>query len=282
MQRVQANGITLEYEVIGEGEPLLLIGAVIADGYLPLVRESALARGFKLIRYHKRGLGASTRTPPPVSITTHAADAAALLTTLGIQRAHIVGHSSGGVIAMQLAIDSPACVDSLILLEPALLSTPSTPLFMQKASPAVGAYQSGDRNGAISAFLSAVSGLEWDRCRWLIEQNVPGAVSQAIRDADTFFEGELPALQAWEFDETKARAITSQSLLLTGTKTEALFKEGIEQLHAWLPHSRVVSIDGVGHLLHMQRPELFAKPIAEFVTLRSSRDSSGSLDPMRA
>src|SRR5260370_41525792 len=95
MQIAAINGVELEYEVVGSGEPVLLISPVLADGFLPLVQEPALADHYQLIRYHKRGWARSTHTPPPVSIADHAADAAALLDRLGLGRAHVAGHSAG-------------------------------------------------------------------------------------------------------------------------------------------------------------------------------------------
>src|SRR5687768_3741905 len=53
MQSVDVNGAELEYEVTGAGEPVLLISPVLADGFLPLVSEPALADRYQLIRYHK-------------------------------------------------------------------------------------------------------------------------------------------------------------------------------------------------------------------------------------
>ena len=85
MESVKVNGVELEYEESGSGEPVLLIGPVLADGFLPLVSEPALADRYRLIRYHKRGWAGSTHTPPPVSISDHAADAAALLEHLGMR-----------------------------------------------------------------------------------------------------------------------------------------------------------------------------------------------------
>src|SRR5688572_21995616 len=114
MESVNVNGIELEYEVAGAGEPLLLISPVLVDGFLPLISETALADHFQLIRYHKRGWAGSTHTPAPVSVADHAADAAALLKELGVPRAHVAGHSSGAAVAAQLALDHPAAVHTLI------------------------------------------------------------------------------------------------------------------------------------------------------------------------
>ncbi len=113
MERAKVNGVELEYEVVGSGEPVLLISPVLADGFVPLLSEPALADRYQLIRYHKRGWVGSTHTPPPVSIADHVADAAALLDHLGVPRAHIAGHSSGAAVAAQLALDHPERVHTL-------------------------------------------------------------------------------------------------------------------------------------------------------------------------
>src|SRR3954466_7312381 len=147
MQSVNVNGAELEYEVIGAGEPVLLISPVLADGFLPLLSEPALADRYQLIRYHKRGWVGSTHTPPPVSIADHATDAAALLERLGVPRAHIAGHSSGAAVGAQLALDRPDTVQTLALLELSLLSVPSGEAFFQQAGPAFEAYGSGDHEG---------------------------------------------------------------------------------------------------------------------------------------
>ena len=84
MEIATVNGVELEYEVVGSGEPVLLISPVLADGFLPLVAEPALADRYQLIRYHKRGWVGSTHTAGPVSVADHAADAAALLDHLGV------------------------------------------------------------------------------------------------------------------------------------------------------------------------------------------------------
>jgi pimeloyl-ACP methyl ester carboxylesterase len=194
MQSARVNGIDLEYEVTGAGEPVLLISPVIADGFLPLVAEPALADRYQLIRYHKRGWVGSTHTPPPVSVADHAADAAALLDHLGLRPVHIAGHSSGAAVAAQLALDHPEYVHTLMLLEPSLISVPSLEAFFAQVDPAVEAYASGDHAGALAGFMSAVSGLEWTSAEALLDERIPGAVAQALRDADTFFGGELPAL----------------------------------------------------------------------------------------
>lgn len=98
------------------------------------------------------------------------------------------------MVAAQLALDRPEAVHTLILLEPFMLSVPSGEAVLQQAGPAFEAYGSGDHEGAWAMFLSAASGLDRATCRTVIEKRVPGAVAQAVKDADTLFGVELPAI----------------------------------------------------------------------------------------
>jgi pimeloyl-ACP methyl ester carboxylesterase len=265
MNRANVNGVELEYEIRGTGEPLLLIDMLIADCFVPLLPEPALADRYQLIRYHKRGWIGSTHTPPPVSIADHAADAAALLEHLGVERAHIAGHSTGASIGAQLGLQHPEKVHTLTLLEPTLLSLPLGGAFLKAAAPVFDAYASGDHSGAFAMFVSAASGLEWEQCRALLEERIPGVVAQSIKDADTFFGVELPALTEWTFGSEQAAAIRRPVLSVLGAQTQPLWVEIAEFLGSSLPHVEECTIDGVGHLLQIQRPEPVARAIAEFL-----------------
>jgi pimeloyl-ACP methyl ester carboxylesterase len=263
-QQAHVNGVTLAYDVTGNGEPVLFISPVLADGFQPLVSEPSLAQGYQLITYHKRGWGSSTHTPPPVTVEDHAADAGALLAHLGIKRAHVVGHSSGAAAAAQLALAQPAVVHTLALLELSLLSVPAAAGLLQQAGPAFDAYAAGRRELALATFLSAVSGLEWEACRALLDSRAPGAVAAAIEDADTFFGIELPALGAWTFGAAEAGAISQPVLSVLGTETEPLWVEIAGLLRSWIPQAEQCTIEGAGHLLQVQRPAAVATGLAGF------------------
>ena len=135
MTAAQANGITIEYDVHGDGEPLLLImglGGQLVGWPIEFVQRLA-DRGFKVIRFDNRDIGLSSKmpTPPPSRrqliaallsrrfaksdylLADMADDAAGLLDHLRIDRAHMVGISMGGMIAQTLAITHPGRVASL-------------------------------------------------------------------------------------------------------------------------------------------------------------------------
>jgi pimeloyl-ACP methyl ester carboxylesterase len=269
MERATLNEVELEYEVRGAGEPVLLIDMLIADCFVPLLPEPALAHGYQLIRYHKRGWVGSTHTPPPVSIAEHAADAAALLEHLEVRSAHIVGHSTGASIGIQLALDHPEKVHTLTLLEPTLLSLPLGGAFLEAAGPVFEAYGSGDHAGAFAMFAAAASGLDWGECRALLEQRIPGVVAQSVSDADTFFGVELPAVAEWTFGPERAAALRRPVLSVVGAETRPLWVEIAEFLRAAVPHVEELTIDGAGHLLQIQRPEPVARGIAAFLARNS-------------
>jgi pimeloyl-ACP methyl ester carboxylesterase len=265
MQSVNVNGVDLDYEVTGAGEPVLLISPVIADGFLPLLAEPALADHYRLIRYHKRGWVGSTHTPAPVSIADHADDAAALLDHLGLRPAHIAGHSSGAAVAAQLALDHPQYVHTLVLLEPSLISVPSLGDFFTQVEPALEAYAGGDHADALAIFMSAVTGLDWDSGRAVLEATVPGAVEQAIGDADTFFGVELPALSDWTFGAEQAARLDRPVLSVVGSETQPVWVEVAAFLRSALPQVDECTIDGAGHLLQIQRPGPVARAMAQFL-----------------
>jgi pimeloyl-ACP methyl ester carboxylesterase len=264
MKSVRLNDIELEYETRGLGAPVLLISPVLADGVLPLYSHPELGDRYELIRYHRRGWLGSTHTPAPVSIADHAADAAALLEHLAVARAHVAGHSSGASIATQLALDDPDKVHTLVLLEPTLFSVPSGPAFLEGAGPVLEAYKSGDAAAAVAAFLSSVSGLDWPTCQAVLDEHVPDAVANAIDDADTFFGIELPALAEWKFG-AEAAVIDRPVLSVLGARTQPLWIEIAEFLRSSLPRVEERVIDGVGHFLHMERPEPVARAMVEFL-----------------
>jgi pimeloyl-ACP methyl ester carboxylesterase len=264
MKHAKVNGAELGYEVVGSGEPMLLIhGAHIADALQPLVAEPALER-FQRIRYHRRGLGGSTRPVDagPTSVAVQAEDAVGLLDHLGVDRAHVVGHSLGGTIALELAVQHVTRVASLVLLEPMLLMTPAGAAFAHVLAPLTERCEAGDVEDAVHGFLALVGDRDW---RATIERAVPGGIEQAVKDAGTFFETEVPGAPSWTFGPEQAEAITCPVLSVLGSRSGPLFVESRQLLHAWFPACQDADIVGATHLLPMQAPGPVATAIAAFV-----------------
>jgi pimeloyl-ACP methyl ester carboxylesterase len=186
-----------------------------------------------------------------------------LLEQLGIQRAHVVGHSSSADIALQLALDAPDVVASLTLMEPARPDPPmaaqSSP---QRLGPAFERFRSGDRAGDVDAFMQAVTGSEY---RAVVDGALPGAIAQAELDADTFFGVELPSLGSWSFTQADGRRITQPVLLIRGANSGPVFLERHELLGHWLPNVEPVVLPDATHLLHLENPDTFTEALIGFL-----------------
>ncbi|MDO8616176.1 MAG: alpha/beta hydrolase [Dehalococcoidia bacterium] len=243
---------------------MFIHGGFIADTFAPLMSEPALADRFTLIRYHRRGYSGSSRLITPLPMSGQAADCVALLRHLGVHQAHVVGHSYGGAVALQLALDAPEAVRSLSLLEPALLAVPSGPRLAEKIGRAAQMYEAGDQAAAVDAFLQAVDGKEY---RAALDAAVPGGFKQAVADADTCFRAEGPALGEWTFSREDAARIGQPVLAVLGADSDAVWPgwgEGHRLLLEWLPQAKPFILPRAAHLLQVQNPRDMAQGLAAF------------------
>lgn len=115
MPYAEAGDIRLHYEVHGSGDPLLLIPGLGSDSRFFRLLVPSLAERRQVLVVDPRGGGRSDKPPGPYSIWQMARDVARVMRELGIARAHVLGYSMGGKIALQLAADRPELVDHLIL-----------------------------------------------------------------------------------------------------------------------------------------------------------------------
>jgi pimeloyl-ACP methyl ester carboxylesterase len=275
MERAGVDGAELEFEVTGTGEPVLVIhGAWIAEAYAPLCAEPALNSRYRLVRYHRRGYAGSSPVRAPFSLAEQAADCRALLRHLGIDRAHVVGHSSGGNIALQLALDAPEVVHSLALLEPGLFDVPSGALLAEAFGPALERYGAGDKEGAANSNLCWAIGPDY---RDWLDRLIPGAYQQLVADADTVFGVELPSVQEWRFTREDARRITQPVLGVLGAESASIWpgwNEVQERLRDWLPQTEPFMLAGANHSLQEKDPRGAAEAIAAFLSRHPMRVSA--------
>ncbi|HJW83435.1 MAG TPA: alpha/beta hydrolase, partial [Anaerolineae bacterium] len=115
MPTIQSNGITLAYDILGSGHPLLLITGVGYGRWFWHKVVPGLAQHFRMITFDNRGAGESAKPDGPYSVPMLAADTAGLLDALGIKGAYVLGHSLGGYIAQELIVSRPDLVSRVIL-----------------------------------------------------------------------------------------------------------------------------------------------------------------------
>jgi pimeloyl-ACP methyl ester carboxylesterase len=263
MKRAALDRMELEYEIRGSGEPIVLVhhGAG-ADWFDPLWEEPSLSARYRLVRYHRVGYAGSSRLVPPLTFAQEAKSFRALVRHLGLARVHVVGHSASACIALQIALDASDSVHSLALLEPALVAVPSPP----EVPRALELYRAGDTTAAIDTFLRGTCGAQY---RPVLEKAVPGAIEQALADAATFFEHELPALRQWSFGPDEARHVLQPVLAVIGDQSDSRFHQRQKLLLEWLPNVEPFVLPGAGHLLHLQNASGMAAGLAAFFARHS-------------
>jgi pimeloyl-ACP methyl ester carboxylesterase len=272
MKTTTVNGIEMACDVQGEGEPVLFVhGAIWADFLRPLAGQPAF-HACRRIHYHRRGYGDTGG--PAGGFDVQAADIVALLDHLGVDRAHLVGHSEGAMIALVLAASSPGRVRSLALLEPlppsGWLATGDHAEILELLGPAfeamAGRYQAGDIPGAYDALFEP-TGLDW---RAAARAAGPGVVEQGLQDAATFVECEAAGLVGWSYGAEQAAAIDSPVLSWITATDNPLNAATRAFLHELFPgHEEVVLADG-DHFSVVTDPATVAEPIAEFVSRHST------------
>jgi pimeloyl-ACP methyl ester carboxylesterase len=259
MEHLTFDDIELTSAAHGTGEPVVLIHAnAFVSWYGPLVerleRFSALS-----YRRHLR------QRPPggyrPLSVAEDATTAARLMDHIGWSEAHVVGHSYGALVALQLAIDHPDKVGSVALLEPAARGISSSAAVVEALGPIVAAYRSGDTQAALDGFLRHVCG---DGYEVPLAQAIPGAFDEALAEADLFFQAEMPAVQQWDFGPADAARVRAPLLNVVGAESEPRFVEGCALVQSWFPEAERLVVPGAGHLLMVQQPTALAQGLTEF------------------
>lgn len=214
MERVVVDDVTLAYDVSGSGDPAILIhGALFADSFLPLLNEPALTDRYGMTLDLRRGYGYSSHGSGPISFARQAADCRVVLRRLGVERAHIVGESLGGCVALQLALDAPDTVHTLAV-------GATVPSYHDSLVQDRGQYRKGDPERVVDDLLRARMGAGY---RALLDRVLPGAFEQSIVVAATSFECDLAGWLDWTFGEADAKRIACTVLAVSGSESNALW-----------------------------------------------------------
>ena len=263
----------LEYDERGEGPVVCLVHAgVYSSWFAPLFEQPALDR-FRVIRPIRPGYGRSPAPTERASIAAQARSCGELLRGLGVARAHWVGHSSSCCIGLQLALDDPGLVASLILFEPA---KPSGRQREAAASTYVGPGAGGCGPGRRRRRLRRVPARRGRR-------RLPGGAArparggrpaEAERESAYFFGDELPAVGAWTFGPAEAARVAAPALLLGGAGSRPWFRENVAILAGMLPDARAETLPELDHLAPLTHPAELAAAIGEFVSGPDRRQRS--------
>ena len=260
------NGATLYYEVVGEGEPLVLVHAGIADSRMWNAQIEAFAQRYRVISYDMRGFG---KTEMVKGSYSHHEDLLGLLDYLDVGRAHLLGCSMGGATVLDFALRYPERVGALVLVGAAVSGFEADVEPPKQWEELVAADEAGD--------LERVSELEvqiWVDGPGRRPEDVPAAVRDLVREMNMIAlrneaSGLGEELQPEPSVVDRLVEIRAPSLLIVGDSDQPWTIARADLLERALPNVRKVIMAGVAHLPNMERPEEFNRIVLDHLARRT-------------
>jgi pimeloyl-ACP methyl ester carboxylesterase len=274
-QRAKVSNAELRYAVLGSGEPILCIhGTNVADSLItPLQFYPPLFEEYQLISYYRAGYNGSTLEKSSLSIEESAEHAKQLLDHLGIQKAHIMAFSFGGIIGFQFLLSYPERVHSAMLLEPWLPR--ESPDGMEAdaniVNRAMALYHSGDKWGAARSYMVDAAGPSF---LGSVEMTGPLDVWRRVEGCvDTVFTVDLPAGGSWKFRMSEADNLVERKpdmpvLAVMGLDSESVmpgFREVQRFLMTWLPQAERCGVPNATHGLQSMNPVAVGEGVYAFL-----------------
>lgn len=255
---VKVNGASLYYEIAGEGEVVVFLHSGFTDLRLWDDQFDFLEKYFKVIRYDVRGFGKSDRPSEPFS---HFEDLKELFNYLGIEKAHLVGVSMGGSIAIDFTLQYPELVQCLVLSGSSLngykLNADETAKQMSLAGMSIA---KKDEN-LIQSVEFMLDNPIWRQSNWKAHQRLKDmfmstSLEWALEDIEII--ANPPASE-------RLSEISKETLLVIGSEDSQPIKEVIKVLELGITNAKKVQIEGTGHLPNLDKPDEFNKIILEFL-----------------
>ncbi|WP_420642195.1 alpha/beta fold hydrolase [Candidatus Leptofilum sp.] len=248
------NGAQLYYEIAGEGQPMLLIHAGVADCRMWEAQFAGFAEQYRVIRYDMRGFGRSAM--PSGSFSNHD-DVAGLLDYFQIDQAIVVGISFGGKIAIDFALAFPERVDALVLGAPSVGGTEPSERILQFWEDEGAAVEKEDWETAVSLNVRLwVDGIHRQ------PEEVNPAVRQIVGQMQyEIFQMDIPddieEIGLEPVANGRLHEITAPTLVLVGDLDLPEKVAQTDWLIGQIPNAQHAIISGVAHMLNMEAPAQF-------------------------
>lgn len=260
MAFVQNQSLSIFFEDIGTGPPVVLGHSFLCSGRMWRGQVPALADRFRVLNLDLRGHGRSSEVTRAFSLYDTVSDVVAVLDELGIEKAVWCGLSVGGMVALRAALTCPQRVERLILLDTD--AGAETPLRkMRYYGMGLGARLLG-----VGPFLSPIARLMFGATT---RRENPTLVSEWKRE----FSGVhlpsilrvLDALMQRDSLLTRLPQIGVPALVLVGAEDRSLPPSLARRIHDLMPDSRLVEIPGAGHLSALEQPASVNEAILDFL-----------------
>jgi 3-oxoadipate enol-lactonase len=266
--------LNIHYETGGDGkEVLLLLHGNFASWrwWQPLLKNTP--RGYRTYAPDLRGCGDTDQPEEGYTIAQHAEDLNQMIGALGLKRIHLVGHSLGGCVALDYALNYPQQIRTLTLVAPA----PAEGLSVIKAASNgyVGTNSSSTILSAIR--LSERLGtyrrvMEKALCRMMKPERVGGVfevlVDDAVRMSRNAAVGHVETLNCWDVRDVIGQ-LNLPVLIIGGCNDQLISPEALQNAAEKFPNGRLIMWPGMGHTPQLEQPERFNKILYKFTRQHS-------------
>jgi 3-oxoadipate enol-lactonase len=256
------DGTRIHYEVTGKSgaTPVLMIQGLGASKNAWNLQRIAMATRFRIISFDNRGAGRSEKPTEPFTLEQMADDALAVLDAAGIETAHVVGASMGGVISQIVAVKYPHRVRSLTLVCTACRNHPWRQELLQSWA------KTAADKGMIEVGKEAA---QWVMSPRSFRRLVPAFTWMgplaALRPRHSFVSQIDAILNTREDLVDQLSTITAPTMVIVGNQDILTPRGDSEEIAERIPNSELVVISGAAHGLMMEHSSTFNKILIEFL-----------------
>lgn len=257
------------YEIEGQGtRPLVLLHGYALNGLMWEFQRQAFSENYKLITIDLRGFGKSS-CGEKWSGADMANDVKGIIETLGLADVAVLGFSMSGPVAVRLAYEMPDIVTRLILVSSILPSsghtrTPGETRLQERELTAL-------ETGGIEGWLESISFRTGPLVEGMFEKNPAIAplweqiISRHRRDyLLCMLRGRLDTISNIDW-RSRLEKIRQKTLIIAGSN-DLKFIDASRHLAGAIPDSKIVIIDGAGHIVNLEAPEEFSRAVLEFLS----------------
>jgi 3-oxoadipate enol-lactonase len=266
MPRASINGINLYYRVFGRGEPLVLIMGFGGAHEGWFFQTRAFKRHYQVVVFDNRGLGRSDKSAQPYTIATMADDTVGLMDHLGIDSAHILGQSLGGIVAQELAICHPERVRKLVLVSTSCGEGEITDVHPEMLK-AIGVEDgSAEPNLEKVDFYESTSTIVSLAFNKKLYRTLLVPLSR-YNLKKVGVDGHRAQMQAVVGHTTADRLhlIQVPTLVITGSDDRIVSPRSSEAIASRIPDSRLVMVEGGSHALNLEMRNRFNSEVLDFL-----------------
>ncbi|MFH1653768.1 MAG: alpha/beta hydrolase [Pseudomonadota bacterium] len=252
------ENLNIYYEEIGSGEPLLLINGLGGDtrGWAPLIEH--LKNKFHVISYDMRCAGQSDKPKEQITIHQLAEEALALIQHLGLKRVHVLAHSMGGMIAMDLALNHPDLIDKLFLIStapslnrPYAVSEKILTLFHRiDVSPEL-----------LAEVYETVFGTNFKK-KISIDDYIKARMKDTNPQPTQAYLNQLRATELFDIYDSVAK-IFQPACIVVGDQDKIIPPQNSKWLSEKIPNSKLLVLKGIGHMLPIEATDELSKIVEE-------------------